>query len=182
MACFLPFRPFRLWALGFSVPRGAVSLAQDGFPLLYFSAASAFSSQSRRPPTCVLRRPKAAFGKRLAEASRPCSISGSTGPFVRRVFRTGVPRALPCSREGTPSGLATRLTCLSTHTSLEAYFSSQRSWASPFRAFLPSGGRHGVSPGLSALALSYKTSRPCTGAPAVLSPLRSRPPLRYPEG
>jgi len=78
------------------------------------------------------------------------------GAFSSHPFRGRVRRVLPCPPEVTLQGLATLLTC-STPSPLEAFFSLQRSWASPFRAFLLPGDRGGVSSPLSAPALCHKT-------------------------
>lgn len=56
-----------------------------------------------------------------------------------------------------PSGFGYPLGGFDSHISLEVCFNFQRSWASPFRAFLFSGDRECVSAYSSALALSYKS-------------------------
>jgi hypothetical protein len=63
---------------------------------------------------------------------------------------------------------------------LEASFSPQRSWAFPFRALLLFDDQDEVTFTPSALALSCKTSRPCTGASAISSRRKSRSPFCLP--
>lgn len=61
---------------------------------------------------------------------------------------------------------------------MKAFFSLQRSWAFPFRAFYPPSDRNGVSSASSAPALSYETLfEPRTGASAVFSRPMSRTPV-----
>jgi len=55
-------------------------------------------------------------------------------------------------------------------------FSPQRSWASPFRAFLLPGDRRTLASSPSAPALSEKARRPSRGAPAASSHPKSRAP------
>jgi len=103
-------------------------------------------------------------------------------PFL---FTLGFPRAswrlcrLP--RKSRSQGLATLSARLSTLDPLEASFSSRRSGASPFRAFLLSSDRKKVSLLLSARALSYQTQRPDIGASAASSHRKSRSPFRSPR-
>jgi len=67
------------------------------------------------------------------------------------------------------------------YRSLGASFSSPRSWAFPFRAFLPAMDQEGVSSPSSALALPSQTFQPDSGASAIYSPPLSRPPPLLPN-
>lgn len=67
------------------------------------------------------------------------------------------------------------------YRSLGASFSSPRSWAFPFRAFLPGLDQEGVSSPSSALALPSQTFQPDSGASAIYSPPLSRPLLPLPN-
>jgi hypothetical protein len=61
--------------------------------------------------------------------------------------------------------------------SWEASLSSQRSWGSPFRAFLRSGDRKTLSNlSLRSCAFLQNPAGPCTDAPAIYSHRRSRAP------
>jgi hypothetical protein len=85
---------------------------------------------------------------------------------LRSVFKT-----LPVSKKSRPQGLAT-LSTVSAHRPLAASFSSQRSWASPFEAFLLSHGRKMVS---------HLPLRPCafvTTLLGLLPALRRLPPMK----
>jgi hypothetical protein len=85
---------------------------------------------------------------------------------LRSVFKT-----LPVSKKSRPQGLAT-LSTVSAHKTLAASFSSQRSWASPFEAFLLSHGRSVVS---------YRPLRPCafvTTLLGLLPTLRRLAPMK----
>lgn len=77
-------------------------------------------------------------------------------------------------------GLATLWTTF-VRASLRASFSSRRSWALPFRAFLPWVNREKVSLRSSALALPSQTFQPGSGASAIFSPPMSRPPYPLPN-
>lgn len=121
------------------------------------------------------------FQKRLASAFRPHSICGAKGPSQKLTgFSPWVPAACLASGKSRSQGLATLSARLSTLRPLEAFFSSQRSRASPFRALLLSGDREKVSLPLSAPALPCETSRPRIGASAASSHLRSRTPYCLP--
>jgi hypothetical protein len=99
-------------------------------------------------------------------------------PFFSRALLSLRPVGLcRTDRKYRTRGLAT-LSTVSDPRPLVACFSLQRSWAFPFRAFLPPGDRSKVSLAPSALALSCETFRPRTGASAAFSRPASRTPVR----
>jgi hypothetical protein len=144
-------------------------------PLLPLGATPTVSPTKCRLPTRVSGRPGSTFERHLAEAPAPFSMSGPWCPSSHMTFghasdeptrstRSPVLRVwLPSRRRQPPKPS-------------EASFSSQRSWASPFRAFLLPGDRQDVSTLSSAPALFQQTSRPVAGAPAASAPRKSRPP------
>jgi hypothetical protein len=88
---------------------------------------------------------------------------------------------LPFHPEGSHAGFGYPLCEHSVLRPSEASFSSQRSWASPFRALLLLGDRSDrYRPDLPLLRFTT-TSRPCTDAPAGFSHRESRAPLCHPE-
>jgi len=102
-------------------------------------------------------------------------------PFPKHPeFSPDVPKACLAPEKSRPQGLATLSTCLPAPYPVEASFSPQRSWASPFRALLLPRDRKKVSLPLSAPALPCETSRPRIGASAASSPLKSRTPFSSP--
>lgn len=83
----------------------------------------------------------------------------------------------PAHRRYRTQGLAT-LSAVSRASTLEGFFGLQRSWAFPFRAFLPPDDRSSVSAASSAPALFHETrTEPRTGAPAAFSRPVSRVPF-----
>jgi hypothetical protein len=104
-------------------------------------------------------------------------------PFPKHLgFPQNVPEACLAPEKSRPQGLATLSTRLPAPYPVEASFSPQRSWASPFRALLLSRDRRKVSLPLSAPALPCETSRPRIDASAASSPLKSRTPFCSPGG
>lgn len=159
MASFLPFRPW------FSPdPRvfGREAAPPPGIP---DDAASSPALRRHHSvlPLCeppVYRRRMSymhRFRRTPAKASRPFSISGSEAPSFRVLFRVRVRSTLPYRPEVPHPRFGYPLCGLEGPRSLKASFSLQRSWAFPFRAFLPPGDRNGVSSAPSALALSHET-------------------------
>ena len=103
-------------------------------------------------------------------------------PFSQHLrFSPRVPEACPAPGKSRSQGLATLSARLAISCPVKASFSLRRSWASPFRAFLLSGGRRKVPLPLSAPALCCETSRPRIGAPAAFSHRKSRAPFSSPK-
>lgn len=108
----------------------------------------------------------------------PSAYPGRGSPFFTDSLNLRPIGLCPAHRRCRTQGLAT-LSAVPNPRSLKAFFSFQRSWAFPFRAFLPPGDRNGVSSASSAPALSYETRvEPRTGASAVSSRPVSRTPVR----
>jgi len=111
---------------------------------LHFDATAASFPLERRSSTSVSCRPWSAFEKHLALSARPFSISGSRAPFFHPLSRaSGSP--LPCAPEVPPLGFGYPFGGIQVTRPLGAYFSSQRSWASPFKALLRPGDRKVLS-------------------------------------
>lgn len=148
MASSLPFRPwsspdpraFRLeavWRLEFSTPNSLSCTSTPPQRLLPLRPASLPTSHAdHEPPSRGIRSRSLALQRfrtglplsaRSLLGARPVGVAVPTGGPVPRVW-------LPSRRRLAPR-------------SLEAFFSFQRSWASPFRAFFPSSDRAGVSSG-----------------------------------
>jgi hypothetical protein len=102
---------------------------------LHFDATSASFPLERRSPTRVSCRPWSAFEKHLALSARPFSISGSRAPSFHPLSRASGSR-LPCAPKVPSLGFGYPFDGIQDTRSLGAYFNSQRSWASPFKALL----------------------------------------------
>jgi len=184
MACFLPFRPFDLRrALGSSIPRVAADESTKATILSCTSTPPRRVYLTRAADlltSYVDRKPRSTRTSRKLPG--PSAFPESQDPFFRRSFRTGVPKAftalgmsrlrvwLPSGRVKNPNFLGRPL---SAPNAPGLRFSEL--------CLLP-GDRNGVSAVLSALALSYKTSRPHTGASAACSHLGKPSPLVPPGG
>jgi hypothetical protein len=119
--------------------------------------------------------------KAPGRASRPFSISGIKGPSFHSL-KESVQHALPCTLEVPPLGFGYPFDGVSSLQTSEASFSSQRSWASPFEAFLQIHDR------LSCLQLVFRSGAFPTNLlsllPALqrLHPMSSAVSLFAPEG
>lgn len=85
-----------------------------------------------RPTSTVSRSPPAPRVSFLA-----LQHIRNRGPISSRPFRTSVPRTCRALEMSRLQGLATLWALDQVPNPLEAYFSLQRSWASPFRALSP---------------------------------------------
>jgi hypothetical protein len=123
-------------------------------PLSHSHATLSVSHPQAPPLMSVLGRPKATLKSSSLELLRPSAFADRTTLLLTPRGASG--NRCPDPRKSHPQGLAT-LSVTSVVPPLEASFSSPRSWASPFRAFLLPRGRKGVSTSPSARALPTKT-------------------------
>jgi hypothetical protein len=147
MACLLPFRPWLspdLRVFSFGAPRrfrilivGRLLSCTSTPPqrLNFLRAAHLPVSHADHDPLSV---------STSLCAFRPYSICGPGSPFFSPSC-DGVPPALPCQQEVPLGGFGYPFSGLLVPRPWEAFFSPQRSWASPFRAFLRPGDPRPVS-------------------------------------
>jgi hypothetical protein len=131
------FRPEAVWRLEFSTPNSLSCTSTPPQRLLPLRPASLPTSHADHEPSSrgirsrslALQRfrIRSPLSARSLLGARPVGVAVPTGGPVLRVW-------LPSRRR-----IASQ--------SLEAFFSFQHSWASPFRAFFPSRDRAGVSSG-----------------------------------
>jgi hypothetical protein len=163
--------------VGFSDPERAAGVHPVATSLAHLRPTAACCPTACRFPTCVLRRrnprSESASRKLLAPSAYPDPGALLLAPFEAY-------GRLPAFQKPRPQGLAT-LSAASAPKPLEAFFSPQRSWGFPFRAFLFSRGSIPVSRNRSPHALAMKTSRPPRGASGVSTHRKSRVPNRSPE-
>jgi hypothetical protein len=165
MACPLPFRP---WlspgprVFGFRTTEDQSTDPHAG-PLLHLRATPVACPDARRPAQKA--KPTWPLWRNSSLRSMTLQHIQTEEPFFAFGFRPNVPAALPHLREVPPSGFGYPLGGVSP-PALGNLFSSPRSWASLFRAFIRPRGRPRVSPEPSARALPCQTARLGNGAPA----------------
>jgi len=145
------------WALGSSVPGGSTYVFTK---VVFLSCTSAPPRRLHLKRSAFLRA--SYVDRKPRSKSTSLRLSGPTAypePGILFFAPLSRPRpedfALPTGSHALGFGYPHSVSLIP--SPLEASFSLQRSWASPFRAFLLPGDRGRVSPSLSAPALFHKT-------------------------
>lgn len=102
---------------------------------MHFDATTASLPLERRSSTSVSCRPWSAFEKHLALSARPFSIFGSCAPFCHPLSKASG-SSLPCEPKVPLLGFGYPFSGIQGTQPSGAFFSPQRSWASPFKALL----------------------------------------------
>jgi len=131
-----PLPPFLTIGLRVFKPMNSSSgVNQWKNPLVHFNATSASFSLACRLSTQRMCRPHPSFERHLAEALWPFSVCGIRRPSFHSPCGKRPVSVCPAYEESRASGFGYPLAVLHSSYPSEASFSSQHSWASPFRAF-----------------------------------------------
>jgi len=177
MACFLPFRPWLSPDLRVFEPSRPLGESEFISPsessLALRRHLSVFASQASPFDLCLM---PTMIHSRTAPRTEclPFSISGSETPSFHFLTKASGSH-LPCAPEVPPVGFGYPFDGIQVFRPSETSFSLQRSWASPFRAFL----RHVDREMLSQSSFRPRTFLqglvgPCIGASTVSSHRTSR--------